>query len=310
MLDLHSEIIDYFDLQITNDKIRHLYLLTGEKGIGKKTLAKSIAKKLLCTSNEPKLPCGSCLSCRTFEAGTNADFLLVQNDDKNILISESRRILDELSLKPINSKRKVVVIVDVQKLTVQAENSILKAFEEPPAYAVIIMTCTDKDVLLETIVSRAIHFGLKPQKTDTIRDHVKNATPFSIRYGNGNIGRTIESQLDEFENTRQKALSLIEYIISSNTVEVNEKEFINDIESYLSIILLLLRDMLMIKVGSKKIINVDLEKVLTRLAKKTEYEYILELIQKAKRANELLAFNTNKRVVFNNFVFGIQGGNN
>jgi DNA polymerase III subunit delta' len=305
---LHSELKAYLDRQAAGGKLRHLYLLTGDEGIGKKTFARNMAKQLLCISENTNKPCNTCFSCRTFDAGTNADYLFIGSDSRNILIEESRRVIEELSLKPINSKMKAVVIADAHKLTVQAQNSILKTIEEPPDHAVIIMTCTDKELLLETIVSRAFHFALKPQENDVIIDALRSATPFSLRYGGGNIGRTAESLDSRFTEKRMEVFHLLKCIVGAEMSDANENAYIDDLERNLHLLLLFLRDILIIKVHSKCLINIDMERELRKTAEGIDYQKILELIKKVKRAMEFIDSSTNKKIVLNNLIYGNQGG--
>jgi DNA polymerase III subunit delta' len=304
MSALHSELKRYLDRQTAGGKLRHLYLLTGDEGMGKKTFARNMAKQLLCISENAVKPCNICLSCRTFDAGTNADYLFIGSDSRNILIEESRRIIEELSLKPINSKRKVVVIADAHKLTDQAQNSILKTIEEPPEHAVIIMTCTDKELLLETIVSRAFHFALRPQGNEMIIDALGSATPFSLRYGGGNIGKTAESLDGSFTEKRMEIFHLLKSIVGAETTDINENMYLDDLERDLHLLLMFLRDILLIKVHAKCLINIDMERELQKTAAETDYQKILVLISKVKRAIELMDSSTNRKIVFCSLIYG------
>jgi len=308
---LHGELIRSLDRHIAESRIRHLYLFTGEEGIGKRTVALDMANKLLCSAEVSRRPCGVCIGCRTFKARTNVDFIFIEpggeeSKSGNILIEQSRRIIDEASLKPVNSDRKAFVIADAHKLTEQAMNALLKTLEEPPGYLVIILTCTSKELLLDTIVSRAFHFSLKAQPDEAIVKILGNVSPVALGYGNGNIGRVKECMKSGFEETRQKALCLVENIIGRKFGDIEENDFIDDLEDMIYLVLNILRDVLIIKGRSDLIVNADVMDRLERIAGMVDFKRLDAIIERARRSYELLRIFTNKRSVFSNFVYGSQ----
>jgi len=164
-----TEIIEEFRNGIRHDSLSHAFVLTGEEGIGKKTLARFIAKALLCTGNansEP--PCGYCRGCRSFDENVNPDFMVIRSETKNIVIKQIRDLIDDIGVKPLNI-RKVYVIEDAEKMTVQAQNCLLKTLEEPPNYAKIILTTSNYESLLLTIRSRVVRKNLKPSSIKELK---------------------------------------------------------------------------------------------------------------------------------------------
>jgi len=157
-----TEIIEEFRNGIRHDSLSHAFVFTGEKGIGKKTLARFIAKALLCTGDaDSSFPCGCCRGCRSFDENVNPDFMVIRSETKNIVIKQIRDLIDDIVVKPLNH-RKVYVIEDAEKMTVQAQNCLLKTLEEPPNYAKIILTTSNYESLLLTIRSRVVRKHLKP----------------------------------------------------------------------------------------------------------------------------------------------------
>lgn len=157
-----TEIINEFRKGIKHDSLSHAFVLTGERGIKKKTLARFIAKALLCTENgDVNLPCGYCRACKGFDENVNPNFKVIRSDTKNIVIKQIRDLIDDIGVRPLKG-RKVYVIEDAEKMTVQAQNCLLKTLEEPPVYAKIILTTSNYESLLLTIRSRVIRKNLKP----------------------------------------------------------------------------------------------------------------------------------------------------
>lgn len=152
-------IIDSFKDSIKQKTLSHAYALTGPSGIGKKTLAQYIAKMILCTGDD--VPCGYCRSCRSFETGGNPGLIVVRNETKKILIGQIRDLIDNIGVRPAFGY-KVYIIQDADRMTPEAQNALLKTLEEPPEYAVIILTTSIFESMLITVRSRLVQVKLKP----------------------------------------------------------------------------------------------------------------------------------------------------
>lgn len=140
----------------------HAYLFTGPEHVGKTTTARRFAAALLC--GRPNAPCGTCANCVLLESGNHPDYLEVGSDEeaKTIPITEVRELSKQLSLMPHSSRFRVAVISNAERLGLPAQNALLTLLEEPPEYAVLILTATTPSRLLPTTVSRCqqIRFSL------------------------------------------------------------------------------------------------------------------------------------------------------
>ena len=161
------------------DKSAHAYIFAGHEGVGKFKTAREWAKMLLCENpvleNEFADSCGSCQSCRLFEAGSHPYFGMVYKelleftkDNKSkktpvdLPIDVIREFLiGKVSTKPTMSERKVFIVSEAEKLNAASQNALLKVLEEPPAYCTIILLCTRLEKLLPTTKSRCqvVRFG-------------------------------------------------------------------------------------------------------------------------------------------------------
>ena len=119
------------------NKTSHSYLFWGTEGIGKKLIAKEVAKRILCL--EKNMQDCKCKSCIEFDSDNNPDFQLIEATDGKIKIDQIREMQRKIAEKPIISSQKVYLIDDADTMTVEAQNCLLKTLEEPPEYITIIL---------------------------------------------------------------------------------------------------------------------------------------------------------------------------
>lgn len=135
------------------DKISHSYMFIGQSGIGKFMIAKEFAKAILCLSEQK--PCDKCEACVKFNGQNNPDIQIIdETEEKSIKTEVIKEMVKGVYEKPIASAKKVYIINDSQKMTKEAQNSLLKTLEEPPEYVVIILITENENLLLNTIKSR------------------------------------------------------------------------------------------------------------------------------------------------------------
>lgn len=171
--------IDVLQRAFASDKWAHAYIFAGPEGVGKFRTAREWAKLLLCT--EPVLQegfadsCGSCQSCRLFEADSHPDFNHVYKELReftedgkgkpppiDLPIDVIREFLvAKVSRRPTLSRRKIFVVSEAEKLNASSQNCLLKVLEEPPEYCSIVLLCTRLEKLLPTTRSRCqtVRFG-------------------------------------------------------------------------------------------------------------------------------------------------------
>lgn len=158
----HQEIIRSLKAAIDEGKIGHAYLFTGPAGIGKKSLAKAFAARLLCLENNEHPDC-RCPGCVRVQTDNHPDFITVLPAEGNsIKIDQLRQLQHELYYRPLMGVRKVCYFPDAELLTEAAANSFLKTLEEPPPGIVFLFTAVRSDLILPTIRSRCQVFQLFP----------------------------------------------------------------------------------------------------------------------------------------------------
>ena len=165
-------LLERLGAQALRGDVAQGYELSGPRSIGKHTVALRLAQTLNCLA-EPRVNggCGTCLSCRKIAHGTHPDVITVtrlvdqveqrgkkkgeaKNDNKLIGIEQIREMQMDLALRPLEGRRRIVIIDDAAELSEHAEVALLKTLEEPPSHAVLILVTPTPSKLLETIRSR------------------------------------------------------------------------------------------------------------------------------------------------------------
>lgn len=185
---------------IDSGRIPHSIVICGEKGLGKKTLAKYIAAKLLCSGNNK--PCGECKSCKMLIHDNHPDFIRVSPSLKSggyRLEDDLRPIVSDAYIMPNESAYKVYLIADMDKTMPASQNALLKIIEEPPDHTVIILTAASKEYFLPTIISRVITLEMTEISHEDCRNYLKGNTSYNeveintaVSAMGGNIGRCLE----------------------------------------------------------------------------------------------------------------------
>ena len=165
----HEWALDLLLNGLAMGRVSHATLIVGPPNIGKTTIACVFAQALNCTGDQP-VPCGECLSCLKVVSGNHPDVRIMDAPDQTLKISEVRDLQRELALSPHEGLWRVAVLSDFERATTEAANALLKALEEPPAQVVLVLTATEADVLLPTIVSRCQVLSLRPLSTALVKE--------------------------------------------------------------------------------------------------------------------------------------------
>lgn len=228
---------------IEDNHISHSYLLIGIEGIGKSLIARDFAKKLLCLEENDNV--NSCSSCIKWQNNNHPDFIQIEAEEGKIKIDQIRFLQEQISEKPIISRRKVYFIRDCEQMTVEAQNCLLKTLEEPPEYAVIILTTSNESKLLTTVKSRCLKLYLEGISEEEIKKYLKSENYDSIdesliNASEGSIGRAIKLQKNK--KIYEEVSNLLENIGRKNIGKIfadaeilyNQKEEIQEILNYIN----------------------------------------------------------------------------
>lgn len=232
---------------IEKQKILHSYLFYGIEGIGKKMFALEFAKMILCQNKNNK-PCDICKSCIEFNSKSNPDFIFIEPSELSIKIDQIRQMQKKILEKPVNGFKKVYVIDQADKMTKEAQNSLLKTLEEPQEFVVIILISSDEDKILPTVKSRCTKFFFKELDDQEIAKFIKekfgdvHLDESMIKLSEGSINKSLKvvekkSILDDLK-VMIKNIELIDEveIINYSTFFVDNKENINLLLDYMYIL--------------------------------------------------------------------------
>ncbi len=257
----HEKIKEHLINAINLNKVSHAYIFNGAEGIGKKTLAAAFAKAVQCEEGG-SAPCGKCRSCIQADSGNQPDIIWVNHEKPASIGVEDVRmqVNSDILIKPYSSRYKVYIIDDAQKMTVQAQNAILKTIEEPPAYGIIILLTTNADSLLPTILSRCVTLNLKPVSNKEIEKYLMTEEKipdymarFAASFAQGRLGRAISIATSEnFNELKDSVLHLLKYIDEMEFTEIIEaikQAAVHklNIEDYIDFMMMWYRDVLIYK---------------------------------------------------------------
>ena len=158
---------EILETELKTGKLSHAYIFHGNKGVGKTTLAMEFMKAIVCESHSA---CGKCAACKQFYS--TSDIKIVEGD-KSISVDNVREITSEIYLQPFHFSKKIYLIKDADKMTVQAQNALLKVFEEPPSYAILILVTSNVSLLLPTILSRGTKIRFSPLTLSQLKEYFK-----------------------------------------------------------------------------------------------------------------------------------------
>ncbi|GAB2479455.1 DNA polymerase III subunit delta' [Alkalibacterium psychrotolerans] len=140
---------------VTNQTLQHAYIFEGKAGTGKKEIALWVTQTLYCKeADKDEGACLTCQTCRRIASHQHPDVVELAPDGQSIKIAQIRNLKEEFTKSGMESRRKIVIVEDVEKMTNQAANSLLKFLEEPEGDIIVFLLTTARQKLLPTIVSR------------------------------------------------------------------------------------------------------------------------------------------------------------
>lgn len=151
--------------------VHHAYLFTGDRGVGKTTITRIIAKCLNCAQGITTEPCGSCDSCLAIDAGKHMDVIEVDAASRT-KVEDTRSLLENVAYAPTSGRFKVYIIDEVHMLSNHSFNALLKTLEEPPSHVKFLLATTDPKKLPVTILSRCLQFHLRNFTQRQITQHL------------------------------------------------------------------------------------------------------------------------------------------
>lgn len=307
---------------LSTKKISHAYIINGEKSSGKEFIAKVFAMALQC-EEEGSDPCQECHSCKQALNDNHPDIIRVTHEKPNTISVDDIRaqVNNDVRIKPYSGPYKVYIIGEAEKMTVQAQNAILKTLEEPPQYAVILLLTSNVNSLLPTILSRCVVLNMKPVADNLVKKYLmeKLQVPdykaeVCVAFARGNVGKAKAlASSEDFENVKAEALSLLKYIHEMDLGEIiaavkKITEYKLEINDYLDICAIWYRDALLFKATHDVNHLVFREEIqaLRRMAQHSSYEGIETILKALDNAKRRLDANVNFELTMELLMLTIQ----
>lgn len=305
----HEQTVLHMKHAIEMDKVSHAYLISGEKGSGRKLLAGLFAQTLQCGKKGTE-PCMECRSCRQAMNLNQPDIIRVTHEKPNTISVEDIRtqINGDIMIRPYSSPYKIYIVDEAEKLSVQAQNALLKTIEDPPVYAVIMLLTTNAEMLLNTIRSRCVTLDLKPVSSALIDQYLMEQlevpeyrAEICTAFAQGNVGKAKRLALsDSFSEMLEHALHLVKYIHEMEVSDIiADLKRINvykmEINDYLDLLVIWYRDVLMFKAtrdADQLIFSGELISIREK-AQKSSYEGLECIIKSIEKAKIRLNANVN-----------------
>ena len=309
----HEKTIEFLKKAIESDKVYHAYIFDGEDYSGKSLIAGAFAMALQCEKGGPE-PCGGCHSCKQAITDNQPDIIKVTHEKPNTIGVDDVRlqISGDIGIKPYSSPYKVYIMNEAEKMTVQAQNALLKTLEEPPEYAVIMLLTTNVNALLPTILSRCVVLNMKPVSDQLIKKYLMTELQITdykadvcVAFARGNLGKARQLAFSEgFENMKDEALSILKYV---QDMELNEmvaaanqiKEYKLDRNDLIDIMTVWYRDVLLFKATNdmNHLVFREEGSTLRQVARRSSYEGIEAVLEALEKAKKRLDANVNPDLV-------------
>lgn len=301
----HQWAVNLLQGHIEHDTVRHAYLITGPKAIGRRTLALRFTQALNCpNTGQTGSPCFSCHTCQRIMEMAHPDLFPITSgeDSLEIKVDQIREVIHSLSLSAYEAPYRVALLLNFEEANEAASNALLKTLEEPPQGVVIIITAESADSLLETIVSRCEEIRLRPIPIDVIQNGLQKQYQLSptraellAHVSGGRPGYALQLQKNPaLEERRQRWLDDHLQLLQANRVErfayaKKIKEDPQSLQELLKVWISLWRDiMLLTSNSSSPIHNLDKKQAIENIADRVAPDQARKTIGSMERALTLI----------------------
>ena len=304
----HEALINNFKQRCLKNTLSHAHLIAGEDGVGKGKLANILAKFIL----------------NGYLDREYVDIINYSSEKSSFGVDDVRDIIEEVYKKPFEKDKKVIIIHEGTKLTIQAQNALLKTIEEPPKGVYIIILCESLELILYTIKSRCEIYKLKPLTKSELYEYIKikkfnydeNEIKSAIAFSEGVPGR-IDRYFndDKLRELRNNIVILIKNLNKNDLEAILQQEesfsnLKNDKEEVLNIFGLFIRDILINKEieNEEFIINSDKLEDIKELTKEMSFKKLNNMIKTIEEARRNIKSNVSWGMMLRVMLMGFMEG--
>jgi len=209
----HENPISALKSAVAGGRLAHAYLFSGMEAIGKRTTALAFAQLINCEHPEDLDACGACSSCRKIDGGLHPDISVIAAQGAFIRIGDIRQMQERMSFRPLEGRKRVLILDDADRMNDVAANALLKTLEEPPPFNILILVTTAPHRLPVTVVSRCRTLRFRPLSPEAVAAFLRDSAgmeatmaSFLASVSGGSIGRALRMDGDAFLESRRFVL--------------------------------------------------------------------------------------------------------
>ena len=306
---------------LARDRVAHAYAFVGPAGVGRRLTALAFAQACLCRQQG----CGACSACRRVAAGHHPDCQVVvpappkenPKGTPSIRIEQVRELTHWVALAPLEGPRKVFIVDDADRITLQAAQALLKTLEEPPPRTLLILIVANVRALPPTVLSRCQLVRFRPLgEPDALallgeRGSDPATARLLARLCRGQVGLALETDLAEVQGRRAAALELLAIPRPRLAGRLDEARLDRDrglVAAYLETYWLWYRDALCLAAGGDPalLVNEDRLEDLHALAARLPLAALVEALRVIKEARLALDANVNPRLALEHALLALE----
>ncbi|MBU0467815.1 MAG: hypothetical protein KKD07_04465 [Candidatus Omnitrophica bacterium] len=307
-IQVNYSIVERFKNLESTKRLAHAYLFVGSAHIGKTETALTIAK-MFCCEGEPageQLFCGQCSSCKKIDSSCHPDIHFINSDfGEQIKIEQIRELLTQVKLRPFMAQKKIFIIKNVENITLEGSNALLKTLEEPAGDSLLILTTSVPEKNLDTIKSRCHMVRFLSATQQDLARHIKkhyNEDEITAQYfayfAEGCFGKV---KLLQEKKWFQKKNEIIDGFLYKGWNDDVIKKILEDkekVKELLDVLLSWIRDCMLIKhdIEQNNLINIDREEDLKGFADRFTFEELVDLNREIIKTCKLLSEKLNLKI--------------
>ncbi|MGM0884782.1 MAG: DNA polymerase III subunit delta' [Bacillota bacterium] len=306
---------------LQSGKISHAYLFNGPSGTGRMAMAREFAKALFCTAGGVDA-CDECLECRKFEHGNQTDLTMIAPDGQSIKIDQIRELQRDFSYRNSGTKRKVYMIEQADKMTMQAANSLLKFLEEPLSPVVAILLTDNGQAVLPTIRSRTQWVPFLPMSPESmLQTLIAEGAPSTlarsaVQLTSGLDGARQFLQQNQFAEIRNLVIQLGKESLTRFTaamITAQQQLFKTDLVEHTQLLLSLLviwfKDLIQFQAGRQdNIVFIDQLEWISKHAFNRSFAGWVSCIEHTLEASKRMRANVTPQLAFEQLMVNLQEG--
>lgn len=252
-INFSENILSVLDSFFADGRCPHAILIDGGGELQRESLARLVAKMIVCNNSE-RTPCGACESCRKADENIHPDIITVTKPDdrKTFVKADVKKVVADAYLTPNDSAKKVYILSELQNMTEESQNLLLKILEEPPSYTAFVLTAYSANTVIGTVLSRTSRIRLGKSGDIEYSDKAKDI-----------VAKFSKAVNSSYEYDRIKALA---------PAEGNKALLVEIMELFIAV----LRDAMAVKSGGEALVS-DMKEYSALLSDKNNMKSLLDM---------------------------------